>query len=40
MQEVINNEIPYKPPNGFVGIFPGPTNQIGASFEISTKPKN
>ena len=38
MQEVINNEIPYKPPNGFVCIYPGPTSQIGASIEISTKP--
>ena len=38
MQEIINNEVPYKPPNGFVCKYPGPTNQIGASFEISTKP--
>ena len=30
--------MPQKPPNGFVLIFPGPTNQIGASFDISNKP--
>ena len=30
--------MPQKPPNGFVLIFPGPTNQIGTSFDMSNRP--
>ncbi len=35
----MNNKLmPYNPPNGFVFILPGPTNQMGASLLMSINP--